>query len=51
MAAENAWRLGLDRHGGLTWSHAEQRFAEPPAGWRKRLLTGLLSYLPVERQL
>ncbi len=51
MRAENAWRLGLQADGMLYWQHVERVTKEPAAPWRKRWLTSLLSYLPVERQL
>jgi len=51
MAAENAWRLGLQADGALYWQHEQLQTKEPKAHWRKRLLAGLLAYLPVERQL
>lgn len=52
MARENAWCLGLQADATLYWQHdTQRRMREPAAHWRKRLLAGLLSLLPVERQL
>ena len=51
MTAANAWRLELDAGRALLWRNEETLRQEPAAHWRKRIAAGLLSYLPVERQL
>lgn len=51
MARQNSWLLRLARDESLRWQHDTEISREPKTGLRKRLLAGLLSVLPVERQL
>jgi putative cardiolipin synthase len=51
MARNNSWWLRLAADDTLQWQHDSHVGGEPPAPWRKRMLVGLLSVLPIERQL
>ena len=51
MARSNSWWLRLAADDTLQWQHDSHVGNEPPVPWRKRLLVGLLSVLPIERQL
>ena len=51
MARKNSWWLRLAKDETLRWQHDTEISREPKTSLRKRLLAGLLSVLPVERQL
>lgn len=52
MAPANSWRVVLDDSGELRWLGEGQEYThEPTVGWWRRVMSRVLSWLPIEKYL